>query len=359
MASFFLSSLSIHLCIYHVKLCRPESLPYTAHHVPPDRLANTPRHAPTASFHASPHPPLILITPPSTSSSIPLLPTPFTSQLFKMHFNPLFTLIALLASTSASASPFPAAADGPAPTPTSGTEYWCWVSPACVSAYKSIQACYNTLGGISDPNDSSQSKAGQFCICDPKTKGRLAHQADFDACSVCFRGTNPRTDEASLEEWQNDGSLFCGTNGTERLLLRMISPSFPLPVSTTLLTQRSRPVRLPLPRADAEVHGGRAHADAVHAGAVGPDHGGDDAIGSLHAAQWVERVSGFVGGVDDCGPGEREFGCCDCACAAAAAVFGRAGADAWLYSNSHSLADGHVDANACGYGDCDAESHGG
>ncbi|KAF2808852.1 uncharacterized protein BDZ99DRAFT_532977 [Mytilinidion resinicola] len=122
----------------------------------------------------------------------------------------------------ASPSPSPAASsavDGPAPTPTSGNEYWCWLSPVCVSAYKSIQTCYNTIGGLIDPNDSSQAKAAQSCLCDPANAGKLDRETEFDACQACFRGANPRTDEESLEEWEYDVAGFCETKDPSFYLL--------------------------------------------------------------------------------------------------------------------------------------------
>jgi hypothetical protein len=79
--------------------------------------------------------------------------------------------------------------------------------------YRKVQDCYNSIGGLIDPNDGTQAAAAQACLCDSGEVGKLEREKEFENCQGCFRGAKPRTGEGVLEEWESRVVGFCVTKG--------------------------------------------------------------------------------------------------------------------------------------------------
>lgn len=54
-------------------------------------------------------------------------------------------------------------------SPIAETYALCWLFLHCIDFFRTMQQCFGTVGGMTNPNDESQSEAYRNCLCDPNT----------------------------------------------------------------------------------------------------------------------------------------------------------------------------------------------
>ncbi|KAF2001507.1 hypothetical protein P154DRAFT_619199 [Amniculicola lignicola CBS 123094] len=84
----------------------------------------------------------------------------------------------------------------------------CWQINGCVRTFERIQLCYDTIGGLINPNDNGQSAAYQGCVCNANTQD-FVNRDEAQTCSSCFIQGN--MDLSTLQFFQRTLFTFCGT----------------------------------------------------------------------------------------------------------------------------------------------------